>query len=49
MWYDYDSDDLLPLLQEQGITPACIHAVEVYASGWIFGSGISELAILVGE
>jgi hypothetical protein len=48
-WYDYDSNDLLPLLQDQGITPVGIHAVEVYASGWIFGSGISELSILVGE
>jgi hypothetical protein len=48
-WYDYDSDDLLPLLREQDITPVAIQAVEVYASGWIFGSGISELSILVGE
>lgn len=49
VWYDYDSDDLLPQLQQQGITPVAIQAAEVYASGWIFGSGISELAILVGE
>ncbi|MBN1249698.1 MAG: hypothetical protein JXC32_18695 [Anaerolineae bacterium] len=49
VWYDYDSDDLLPLLRERGISPVAIHAVEVYASGWIFGAGISELAILVGE
>jgi hypothetical protein len=49
VWYDYDSDDLLPLLQEQGLTPVAIHAVEVYASGWTYGSAIDEIAILVGE
>lgn len=49
VWYDYDSDDLLPLLQEQGLTPAAIHAVEVYASGWTYGSAIDKIAILVGE
>ena len=49
VWYDYDSNDLLPLLREQNMNPVAIHAVEVYASGWIFGSGVNELAILVGE
>jgi len=49
VWYDYDSDDLLLILQEQGLTPVAIHAVEVYASGWTYGSAIDEIAILVGE
>jgi len=26
-----------------------IHAVEVYASGWTYGSAVDEIAILVGE
>ena len=49
VWYDYESEDLLPLLRAQGIEPAAIQLVEIYASGWTYGSAIDELAILVGE
>lgn len=49
VWYDYESPDLLPLLAAQGFTPAAIVSVEVYASGWTYGSAIDEIAILVAE
>jgi hypothetical protein len=49
VWYDYESPDLLPLLQDQGIEPAAIYSVEIYASGHAYGSAIDEIAILVDE
>jgi hypothetical protein len=49
VWYDYESPDLLPLLKEQGIEPATIQSVTIYASGHTYGSAIDEIAILVGE
>ena len=49
VWYDYESLDLLPLLQAQGIEPATIHRVDIYASGHTYGAAIDEIAILVGE
>lgn len=48
-WYDYESENLLPLLREQGIDPAAVREVKVYASGWTYSSAIDEIAILVGE
>ena len=49
VWYDYESPDLLPLLQAQGIQPTAIHWVQIYASGHTYGSAIDEIAILIGE
>jgi hypothetical protein len=49
VWYDYESPDLLPLLRAQGINPAALQVIEVYASGWTYGSAIDEVAILVGD
>ncbi len=49
VWYDYESPDLLPLIRAQGIEPAAIHLIEIYASGHIYGSAIDEIAILIGE
>jgi hypothetical protein len=48
-WYDYESENLLPLLREQGIDPAAVREVKIYASGWTYSSAIGEIAILVGE
>jgi hypothetical protein len=49
VWWDYESPDLLPLLRSQGAEPAAIHSIEIYASGWTYGSTIDEIAILAGE
>ncbi len=49
VWWDYESEDLLPLLREQGIRPAVLQRVEIYASGWTYGSAIDRIAILVGD
>jgi len=49
VWYNYESDDLLPLFLAQNIEPVSIESVEVYASGHIYSSAIDEIAILVGE
>ena len=49
VWYDYESPDLLPLLQARGIQPAAIHLVQIYASGHTYGAAIDEIAILIGE
>jgi hypothetical protein len=48
-WYDYESENLLPLLRERGIDPAAVREVKIYASGWTYSSAIHEIAILVGE
>lgn len=48
-WYDYESENLLPLLRAQGINPVAVREVEVYASGWTYSSAIDEIAILVSE
>ncbi len=49
VWYDYESPDLLPLLRAQNINPAALQSIEIYASGWTYGSAIDEIAILVGD
>ncbi len=49
VWYDYESPDLLPLMREQGIEPAIIESVRIYASGHTYGSAVDEIAIIVGE
>jgi hypothetical protein len=49
VWYTYQSDDLLPVLREQGIDPATLLSVEIEAQGHVYGSAIDEIAILVGE
>ncbi len=49
IWYNYESEDLLPLLRERGITPVAVHSVKIYASGWTYDSRIDDIAILVGE
>jgi hypothetical protein len=48
-WYDYESENLLPLLRERGIDPGAVREVKIYASGWTYSSAIHEIAILVGE
>ena len=37
IWYDYESPDLLPLLTAQGMRPAALQSIEIYASGWTYG------------
>lgn len=49
VWYDYESPNLLPLLRQQGIEPASIYSIEIYASGHAYGSAIDNIAILVDE
>ncbi len=49
VWYDYESPDLLPLLRAQQTVPAAIQSIEIYASGWTYGSSIDDIAILVGD
>lgn len=49
IWYVYESPDLLPLLQEQGINPVAIESIYIYASGHTYDSAIDQIAILVGE
>jgi hypothetical protein len=48
-WYDYESENLLPLLRERGINPGAVREIKIYASGWTYSSAIHEIAILVGE
>ncbi|MBN1486130.1 MAG: hypothetical protein JW981_00730 [Anaerolineae bacterium] len=49
IWYDYESPDLLPLLQAEGIRPATIQSIAVYASGHTYVAAIDEIAVLIGE
>ncbi len=49
IWYDYESEDLLPLLRAQGFEPSAIRSVEINASGHTYGAAIDDIAILVGE
>ncbi|MCU0520269.1 MAG: hypothetical protein MUF84_06220 [Anaerolineae bacterium] len=49
VWYDYESPDLLPLLTALGMKPGALQSIEIYASGWTYGSAIDDIAILVGD
>ena len=49
VWYDYESPDLLPLLTALGMKPSALQSIEIYASGWTYGSAIDDIAILVGD
>ncbi len=49
IWHNYESPDLLPLMQAKGIDPVAIRQVDIYASGHGYGSAIDEVAILVAE
>lgn len=49
VWHNYESPDLLPLLDAYGIEPVVIRQVDVYASGHSYGAAIDEIAILVAE
>ena len=49
VWHNYESPDLLPLLDAHGIEPVVIRRVDVYASGHSYGAAIDEIAILVAE
>lgn len=49
IWYDYESEDLLPLLRERGFEPSAIRSVEINASGHTYNAAIDDIAILVGE
>jgi len=49
VWHNYESPDLLPLLDAHGIEPVVIRQVDVYASGHSYGAAIDEIAILVAE
>lgn len=49
VWHNYESPDLLPLLEAHGIEPVVIRRVDVYASGHSYGAAIDEIAILVAE
>jgi len=49
IWYDYESEDLIPLLRAQGIEPSAIRSVEINASGHTYGAAIDDISILVGE
>ncbi|MGC9468853.1 MAG: hypothetical protein ACP5HS_09690 [Anaerolineae bacterium] len=48
-WYDYESENLLPILRDQGVNPAVIREIRIYAQGWTYSSAIDEIGILVGE
>jgi hypothetical protein len=49
VWYDYESEDLLPVFREQGIEPATIDLIQVYASGHTYRAAVDEVGVLVGE
>ncbi|HQE93547.1 MAG TPA: hypothetical protein PLH19_11950 [Anaerolineae bacterium] len=49
VWYNYESPNLLPLLQEKKIQPTAVQRVDIYASGHIYGAAVDEIAILVGD
>lgn len=49
IWHNYESPDLLPLMQAKGIDPMAIRQVDIYASGHGYGAAIDEVAILVAE
>lgn len=49
IWYDYESEDLLPLLRARGFEPSAIRSIEINASGHTYNAAIDDIAILVGE
>jgi hypothetical protein len=49
IWHNYESPDLLPLMQAKGIDPVAIRQVDIYASGHGYGAAVDEVAILVTE
>ncbi len=48
-WYDYESQDLLPLIRKKGFEPVMIYDVQVYASGHTYASAIDKIAIFIEE
>ena len=48
-WYEYDSPNLIDEMAREGITPASIVAISVYASGHLFESQVAEVELLALE
>jgi len=49
IWYVYDSPNLIEAMTAQGLTPASVRAVTIYASGHTFESQVSEVELLALE
>jgi len=48
-WYSYDSDNLIPLLSQDGKEPTLIKTVTVYASGHTYQSTVAEVELIGQE
>ena len=48
-WYPYDSDNLIPLLSQDGKAPTVINSITVYASGHTYQSIIAEVELIGKE
>ncbi len=49
VWYVYDSPNLIEAMTANGLTPASVRAVTIYASGHLFESQVSEVELLALE
>ena len=48
-WYAYDSDNLIPLLSQDGKAPIQIRSITAYASGHTYQSTIAEIELIGQE
>jgi hypothetical protein len=48
-WYSYDSENLIPLLSQDGKSPTLIKSITVYASGHAYQSIIAEVELIGQE
>ncbi len=49
VWYPYQSPNLIPLLKAQGMEPATIQKITIYASGHTYTAALSDISILVED
>jgi hypothetical protein len=49
VWYVYDSPNLIEAMTANGLTPASVRAVTIYASGHLFESQVTEVELLALE
>jgi len=47
VWYPYESDNLMNLLEGENIRPAHLQSIRIYASGWNYQSLVSEVELVV--
>ncbi len=47
VWYPYESENLMDLLEKENIRPAHLLSIRIYASGWNYQSLVSEVELVV--